>query len=209
MGPNGAAPVASIGLMTYGTNSSGELDVTVNEIPIFVNGTQPGPTVLGFDPVEGGPGTKVKIWGANFIKEQAEGPALQNFNVVYFSAPQGGQSPWVEAQYTWPYTNHLGVVDSNALTATVPQGAATGAILVASNNAGALIGVGSTMPFTVVPAPGGGGWLFPSSGVITWANVGLGAVFTNTTNTTWGFSNNNQNAYLVKAFIISTFSRSS
>lgn len=189
MGPNGAAPVASIGLMTYGTNSSGELDITVNEIPIFVNGTQPGPTVLGFDPAEGGPGTKVKIWGANFIKEQAEGPALQNFNVVYFSAPQGGQSPWVEAQYTWPYTNHLGVVDSNALTATVPQGAATGAILVASNNAGALIGVGSTMPFTVVPAPGGGGWLFPSSGVITWANVGLGAVFTNTTNTTWGFSN--------------------
>jgi hypothetical protein len=189
MGPNGAAPIASIGLMTYGTNSSGQLDVTVNELPIFVVGTQPGPTVLGFDPVEGGPGTKVEIWGANFIKEQAEGPALQNFNVVYFSAPQGGQSPWVEAQYTWPYTNHLGVVDSNALTATVPQGAATGAILVASNNAGALIGVGSTMPFTVVPAPGGGGWLFPSSGVITWANVGLGAVFTNTTNTTWGFSN--------------------
>ena len=188
MGPNGAAPVASIGLMTYGTNSSGAFDVTVNEIPIFVVGTQPGPTVLGFDPTEGGPGTKVKIWGANFIKEQSSGPALQNFNVVYFSAPQGGGSPWVEAQYTWPYTNQHGVVDSNALTATVPAGAATGAILVASNNAGALTGIGSTTVFTVVPAPGNG-WLFPSAGYITWANVGLGYAFTNTTNNTWGFAN--------------------
>jgi hypothetical protein len=189
MGPNGAAPVASIGLMTYGANSSGEFDVTVNEIPIFVVGTQPGPTVLSFDPMEGGPGTKVKILGANFIKEQSSGPALQNFNVVYFSAPSGGQSPWVNAQYTWPYTNPTTLaVDSNALTATVPVGAATGAILVASNNAGALTGVGSTQVFTVVPAPGGG-WLFPSAGNITWVNVGRGYAFTNTTNATWGFSN--------------------
>ncbi|MFM8810060.1 MAG: hypothetical protein ACKOJB_14360, partial [Chthoniobacterales bacterium] len=193
MGPNGAAPIASIGLMTYGTNASGELDVTANEIPIFVGGAQPGPTVLGFDPTEGGPGTKVKIWGASFIKEQSSGPALQNFNVVYFSAPSGGGSSWVQAQYTWPYTNPTTLaVDSNALTATVPAGAATGSILVATTNSlGQLTGaaVGSAQVFTVPPAPGGGGWLFPSPGYITWQNVGLGYAFTNTTNTTWGFAN--------------------
>jgi len=182
MGPNGAAPVASIGLMTYGTNSSGAFDVTVNEIPIFVVGTQPGPTVLSFDPMEGGPGTKVKISGANFTKEQSSGPALQNFNVVYFSAPQGGGSPWVEAQYTWPYTNQHGVVDSNALTATVPAGAATGAILVASNNEGALTGVGSKQVFTVVPAPSGF-WQVPSQGGYNWSGKGLGELFT--TNGNW------------------------
>ena len=187
MGPNGAAPVASIGLMTYGTNSSGEFDVTVNEIPIFVVGTQPGPTVLSFDPMEGGPGTKVKISGANFIKEQSSGPALQNFNVVYFSAPSGGQSPWVEAQYTWPYTNQHGVVDSNALTATVPAGAATGAILVASNNAGALTGVGSKQVFTVLPAPSWipFGWQVPSGGSYISANWSLGGALLNTTNNGW------------------------
>ena len=192
MGPNGASPIASIGLMTYGTNLSGELDVTVNEIPIFVNGTQPGPTVLGFDPTEGGPGTKVKIWGANFIKEQSSGPALQNFNTVLFSSASDDPplGYWVEAEYTWPYTNPTTLaVDSNALTATVPVGAATGAILVASNNAGALTGVGSTQPFTIVPAPGVTGWLFPSAGNTSWQNVGLGYAFTNTTNGTWGFSN--------------------
>ena len=183
MGPNGAATVASIGLMTYGTNSSGEFDVTVNEIPIFVVGTQPGPTVLSFDPMEGGPGTKVKILGANFIKEQSSGPALQNFNVVYFSAPSGGQSPWVNAQYTWPYTNPTTLaVDSNALTATVPAGAATGAILVASNNAGALTGVGSTQVFTVIPSPSGF-WQVPSQGGYNWVGKGLGELFT--TNGTW------------------------
>jgi hypothetical protein len=186
MGPNGAAPIASIGLMTYGTNSSGEFDVAVNEIPIFVNGTQPGPTVLGFDPVEGGPGTKVKIWGANFIKEQSSGPALQNFNTVLFTSTTDNPplGYWVEASYTWPYTNHLGVVDSNALTATVPQGAATGAILVASNNAGTLTGIGSTMPFTVVPAPSGF-WQVPSANAYDFFNFGLGTVLTNTTNNGW------------------------
>ena len=192
MGPNGASPVASIGVMSYGNNGLG-LDVNVSEIPIFVSGTQPGPTVLGFDPVEGGPGTKVKIWGANFIKAQAEGPALQNFNAVLFSSASYNpvfSGNWVEAQYIWPYTNPTTkAVDSNALTATVPSGAMTGAILVASNNAGALTGVGSTQVFTVVPAPGAGGWLFPSPGYVTWQNVGLGYAFTNTTNTTWGFSN--------------------
>ena len=190
MGPNGAAPVASIGLMTYGTNSSGEFDVTVNEIPIFVVGTQPGPTVLGFDPTEGGPGTRVKILGANFIKEQSSGPALQNFNTVLFSGnsydPAFGGN-WVEAQYTWPYTNQHGVVDSNALTATVPAGAATGAILVASNNAGALTGIGSTQPFTVVPAPGGGGWQNPNGGSINSYSpsrlLDLGSLLT--TNDSW------------------------
>ena len=186
MGPNGAAPVASIGLMTYGTNSSGELDVTVNEIPIFVNGTQPGPTVLGFDPTEGGPGTKVKIWGANFIKEQAEGPALQNFNTVLFSSASYNPTfsgNWVEAQYTWPYTNPSTLaVDSNAISATVPSGAATGAILVASNNAGALTGIGSTQVFTVIPAPSGF-WQVPSQGGYNWSGKGLGELFT--TNGIW------------------------
>ena len=184
MGPNGAAPIASIGLMAYGTNSSGELDVTVNELPIFVVGTQPGPSVLGFDPAQGGPGTKVKIWGANFIKEQSSGPALQNFNTVLFSSttynPTFGH--WVEAQYTWPYTNPTTLaVDSNALTATVPQGAATGAILVASNNLGALTGVGSTQVFTVIPAPGGG-LLAGSYASQFWS---LGGALMNTTNKGW------------------------
>lgn len=193
MGPNGAAPIASIGLMTYGTNSSGELDVTVNEIPIFVNGAQPGPTVLGFDPTEGGPGTKVKIWGANFIKEQSSGPALKNFNTVLFSSASYNpdfSGNWVEAQYIWPYTNPTTLaVDSNALTATVPAGAATGAILVASNNAGALTGVGSTQVFTVVPAPGGF-WQVPSANAYDFVNFGLGTALTNTTNNGWNGNGN-------------------
>jgi len=190
MGPNGAAPIASIGLMTYGTNSSGELDVTVNEIPIFVVGTQPGPTVLSFDPMEGGPGTKVKIWGANFIKEQSSGPALQNFNTVLFSGNSydpAFSGNWVEAQYTWPHTNQHGVVDSNALTATVPVGAITGSVLVASNNAGALTGVGSKQVFTVLPAPSWIplGWQVPSGGSYISANWSLGGALLNTTNTDW------------------------
>jgi hypothetical protein len=193
MGPNGAAPIASIGLMTYGTSSSGELDVTVNEIPIFVNGTQPGPTVLGFDPVEGGPGTKVKISGANFTKEQSSGPALQNFNTVLFSSASYNpdfSGNWVEAQYSWPYTNPTTLaVDSNALTATVPAGAMTGAILVASNNAGALTGVGSTQVFTVVPAPGGF-WQVPSANAYDFVNFGLGTALTNTTNNGWNGNGN-------------------
>ncbi|MBU3664274.1 MAG: hypothetical protein FGM15_00140 [Chthoniobacterales bacterium] len=186
MGPNGAAPIASIGVMTYGTNNTGELDVTVNEIPIFVNGTQPGPTVLGFDPVAGGPGTKVKILGANFVKPQAEGPALQNFNAVYFSSSVYN-SPvgyWVEAQYTWPYTNNLGQVDSNALAAVVPSGASTGAILVAvTNGEGILSGVGSTDVFTVLPAPAGF-WQVPQGGGgYNFSGIGLGHLFT--TNANW------------------------
>jgi hypothetical protein len=193
MGPNGASPVASIGLMTYGTNSSGEIDVTVNEIPIFVNGTQPGPTVLGFDPTEGGPGTKVKIWGANFIKEQSSGPALQNFNTVLFTSASydpAFSGNWVQATYTWPYTNPTTLaVDSNALTATVPQGAATGAILVASNNAGTLTGVGSTQVFTVIPAPSGF-WQVPSANAYDFFNFGLGTALTNTTNNGWNGNGN-------------------
>ena len=189
MGPNGAAPIASIGLMAYGTNSSGELDVTVNELPIFVVGTQPGPSVLGFDPAQGGPGTKVKIWGANFIKEQSSGPALQNFNEVYFSAPSGGASHWVQATYTWPYTNPTTLaVDSNALTATVPQGAATGAILVASNNSGGLTGIGSTQVFTVIPAPNTGTWQNPQGNQMTFVGgFGLGSLLT--TNANWASLN--------------------
>lgn len=189
MGPNGASPIASIGVMSYGTNLSGELDVTVNEIPIFVNGTQPEPTVLSFDPMEGGPGTKVKITGANFIKEQSSGPALQNFNAVYFSFPTGGQSPWVNAQYTWPYTNPTTLaVDSNALTATVPAGAATGVLLVAeTNNEGIVSGIGSTQVFTVLPAPSWIplGWQVPNEGSYTSPDWSLGGALLNTTNTGW------------------------
>ena len=181
MGPNGASPIASIGVMTYGTNSAGELDVAVNEIPIFVNGAQPGPTVLGFDPVEGGPGTKVKIWGANFLDAAGTNKV---FNAVFFSAPSGGSSPWVGATYTWPYTNPTTLaVDSNALTATVPSGAATGAILVAiTNDEGIVSGVGSTNPFTVVPAPAGF-WQVPSGGSYSFSGKGLGYFFT--TNANW------------------------
>jgi hypothetical protein len=149
--------------------------------------------VLGFDPTEGGPGTKVKIWGANFTKEQAEGPALPSFNTVLFTSASydpAFSGNWVQATYTWPYTNPTTLaVDSNALTATVPQGAATGAILVASNNAGSLTGVGSTQVFTVIPAPSGF-WQVPSANAYDFFNFGLGTALTNTTNNGWNGDGN-------------------
>lgn len=181
MGPNSASPIASIGVMTYGTNTAGELDVTVNEIPIFVNGVTPVPTVLNFTPTSGGPGTEVVIQGANFIDNAGTGPG---FNAVFFSAP--GSDPWMNAGYTWPYTNPVsGLVDSNSLTAIVPAGVATGPILVAlTNSSGGRSGIGSSNAFVVPPAPGGG-WLFPAGGGFDFFTQGLGYSFTNTTNE-WG-----------------------
>jgi len=183
MGPNGAAPIASIGVMTYATNANG-VDVTVTEIPIFVNGTQPLPTVLGFDPTSGGPGTAVKIWGTNFVVNGS-----QNFSNVYFTSTSE-LSGWVAASnFIWPYTNtNTMVVDSNALTAVVPAGASTGSILVGSVADETATGIGSTNPFYITPVPSGFWYAPAGSQVILSSGVGLGHLFT--TNSVW-----NPNSY--------------